>query len=243
MIVFVPERGHFIGRIFAIAQNRGQHRDQQGGGTCIKADPHGIGDHAGRCHIGHTEMAEHKGKNRTDHRTRADKCGLHRIARSMLIRTQAVADEGPKRLHRHIHAAIEQPQQQCCGQQPLRLRHAHQRQRGKHRTRQEIGPAPSEPAQPGAIRQMADNRLDEQPGQRRRHPQRGQIVDTAAQRLEHPAHIGVLQRKPDLDAEKAHADATQAKKGPARLVHAFSPRGYQFIASTACPQRGLFAGL
>jgi malonyl CoA-acyl carrier protein transacylase len=66
---------------------------------------------------------------------------------------------------------------------------------------------------------MPDHRLHQQPGQRRGHPQHRQTFDPAAQRLEHPAHIGVLQRKTDLDAEKADAEATQAEKGPARLFH------------------------
>jgi len=50
---------------------------------------------------------------------------------------------------------------------------------------------------------MADHRLDEQPGQRRGDPEKGEILFGRAHRLEDPADIGILQRKADLNAEKA----------------------------------------
>src|SRR3546814_2723204 len=50
---------------------------------------------------------------------------------------------------------------------------------------------------------MADDRLDEQPGQRRRDPQARQSLDILAERLEDAAHIGVLEREADLEAEEA----------------------------------------
>src|SRR3546814_9275661 len=72
---------------------------------------------------------------------------------------------------------------------------------------------------------MADDRLDEQPGQRRGDPQARQLLDILAQRLEDAAHIRILQREADLDAEKAEADIPQAGKTLPRLVHVALPIG------------------
>ena len=56
---------------------------------------------------------------------------------------------------------------------------------------------------------MADDRLDEQAGQRRGDPQRGQIVEAGAKRLEDARHVRVLQREADLDAEEAERNVPQ----------------------------------
>jgi hypothetical protein len=51
-----------------------------------------------------------------------------------------------------------------------------------------------------------------------------QIVDLRTEGLEDPAHIGVLQRKADLDAEEAEADVPQPGKRLARLFdHSGAP--------------------
>src|SRR3546814_7699748 len=72
---------------------------------------------------------------------------------------------------------------------------------------------------------MADDRLGHQPGQRRGDPQARQLLDILAQRLEDAAHIRILQREADLDAEKAEADIPQAGKTLPRLVHVALPIG------------------
>src|SRR3546814_20640013 len=72
---------------------------------------------------------------------------------------------------------------------------------------------------------MADDRLDEQPGQRRGDPQARQLLDILANRLEDAAHIRILQREADLDSEKAQAENPQAGKTIPRLVHFTLPIG------------------
>src|SRR3546814_5589224 len=64
---------------------------------------------------------------------------------------------------------------------------------------------------------MADQRLDEQPGDRPRNPEDREIVDRRAQRLEDAADIGALEREPDLDAEKAERDVPQPPEAEQRL--------------------------
>src|SRR3546814_16665590 len=90
--------------------------------------------------------------------------------------------------------------------------HDEQRDRGEDRAGEEIGAAAAEATEPGAVAHMADDRLDEQPGQRRRDPQARQSLDILAERLEDAAHIGVLEREADLEAEKAEADVPQAAR-------------------------------
>src|SRR5690606_14075272 len=91
----------------------------------------------------------------------------------------------------------------------------------------------AETAEPGSVAHMADHRLDQQPGERRRDPQAGQFLDILPERLEDAAHIGVLQRKADLDAEKAEADVPQAGKALPRLLHCLS----LFLAADAARAR------
>ena len=72
---------------------------------------------------------------------------------------------------------------------------------------------------------------DEQAGKRRGDPERRQIVDLGAEGLEDPAHVRILQREADLDAEEAERDVPQPRPALPRLlrcrllVHAsLSPR-------------------
>jgi hypothetical protein len=85
---------------------------------------------------------------------------------------------------------------------------------------------------------MADHRLDEESGEGSGNPQQREILDALAQRLKDPAHIRVLQREADLDAQEAEADIPQPGKSLARpppcLAHrrlAFLPGATKRIAS------------
>src|SRR3546814_7050111 len=88
------------------------------------------------------------------------------------------------------------------------LGHRHQRERREDRTRKEIGSPPPQ-SSPGAVTVMADQRLDEQPGDRPRNPEDREIVDRRAQRLEDAADIGALEREPDLDAERSEEHTSE----------------------------------
>src|SRR3546814_16820950 len=93
------------------------------------------------------------------------------------------------------------------------LGHRHQRERREDRTRKEIGSPPPQ-SSPGAVTVMADQRLDEQPGDRPRNPEDREIVDRRAQRLEDAADIGALEREPALDAlGKASGRERGCRKG------------------------------
>ena len=70
---------------------------------------------------------------------------------------------------------------------------------------------------------IADDGLDQQAGQRGGNPQRRQIIERGAERLEDTAHIRILQRKADLDAEKAKTDIDEPRKGLTRFFHLSDP--------------------
>jgi hypothetical protein len=53
---------------------------------------------------------------------------------------------------------------------------------------------------------MADDRLHQESGERRRYPKCGKIVEARPKRLEDAAHIGVLEREADLDPKEAEGD-------------------------------------
>ena len=64
---------------------------------------------------------------------------------------------------------------------------------------------------------MADDRLHQQARQRRRDPQRRQIVEARPERLEDPAHVRGLKREADLDPEEAERDVPQRRDRLPRL--------------------------
>ncbi len=85
---------------------------------------------------------------------------------------------------------------------------------------------------------MADDRLDEQAGERRGDPERGQRFEFGAERLEDAAHIGILQREADLDSQKAEADVPQAAKALCRLFHISLPGGAGAARGVTIAARG-----
>src|SRR6185312_13262023 len=52
---------------------------------------------------------------------------------------------------------------------------------------------------------VADDRLHDETGERRRYPENRDIPQVGAEGLEYPADVGVLQTECELDPEKAHA--------------------------------------
>ena len=209
------ERRDLLGRIFAGGEHGPQHGEQQRRAAQIEAPAHRIGQGAADRDIGHTAPVEQPGRGRSDHRAGADERRLDRIAGGVLAPVEHVADKCAERLHRDVERRIEHPEQQHRGEQHRRIGHGEQRQRRQHRAGQEIG-SPAAKAAPGPVRIMADDRLDEQPGQRGGDPQQRQIVNLDAQRLEDTAHVRILQREADLDAEEAEADVPQPDEPLAR---------------------------
>src|SRR3546814_21196219 len=64
-----------------------------------------------------------------------------------------------------------------CPYTTLVRSHDEQRDRGEDRAREKVRAAASEPAEPGPVAHMADDRLDQQPGQRCGDPQARQLLE------------------------------------------------------------------
>ena len=212
------EHALFVGRIFLRREHRPQDREKQHRAAEPEAVADGVGDAAAGRVVRNTEMIEHVGEDRSDHRAGADEGGLECIAGGMLVLAQHVADEGAERLHRDVEAGVEHPQQDRGEQQGGSKRHHQQGKRGEDRATEEIGAAAAQPAEPGTVGQMPDDRLDEQAGQRRGDPQYRQVVEARSERLEDAAHVRVLEGEADLNAEKSERDVLQAGERLARFV-------------------------
>ena len=214
---FLGKGFHLLRAIFFRRKDGPQHRDQQRCAAEPETVAHRVRHPAARCDIGDADRFQQIGKYRSHHRARSDERGLHRITRRMLIFAKHIADEGAERLHGYVERGIENPQHHCGEPESRTVGHHEQRQSGQHRACQEIGTAAAQPA-PGAIRIMADDRLDQQPGQRGCDPECGEIVERFSERLKDAAHIRILQREADLDAEETEADIPQPPESLARLA-------------------------
>jgi hypothetical protein len=71
---------------------------------------------------------------------------------------------------------------------------------------------------PGAIGQIADDRLHQQAGQGRGNPQQWQGILFGTQRLENPGHEAALQSEPKLDTQKAERHVPYLPERQCRFV-------------------------
>jgi len=173
---------------------------------------------------------QHAGHHRAD----TDEEALHGVAGRALRRRHLVADEGTERLHRNIDRGIEQPQHAGGDPQRRHVGEQEQRQRREHCAHEEVR-ATAPQAGPGAIGQVAHDRLHQQSGQRRGDPQQRNRLHVRAQRLEDAADVGVLQRKAELDAKEAETHVPYLPERELRFLgHGRSPGGWM----THCTTRG-----
>ena len=195
----------FLGAVLARAVDRPHDRTEQDHGADIKGKADGIGYLPRRSGIGDAQpVAHHPRQCRGDHRAQRDEETLHHVARGTLTGRQHVADEGPERFHGDVDGCIQNPQRPRRHPQRRRIGHHHQRQRREYGPEEEIRPPPPEKI-PGAVAHVADDGLHHQARQRCCHPEQRQRVHVRPQGLEDPAGVGVLEREPELDAQKAEA--------------------------------------
>ena len=191
----------------------------------VERELHRLGQLAGRGDVAHLEEIREQPRQRgRDHRADADEPALHRVAEAALPVGQHVAYQRAERLHRNIDRRVEDPQHAGRDPQVRAVRHHHERGRGEQRADQEVRPAAAQAA-PGAVAHVADDGLHDQPGERRGKPEDRQLVDGRAERLEDAAHVRVLQREAELDAEEAEThvpDLPETESG-LFLVHVRRP--------------------
>ena len=102
--------GLLFGTVFARGDDGPQDRTEQRQPAAPEAPFHRVGNSAVGSEIAYPELFEEPREDRTDYRTGTDECGLHRIARCVLVGVEHVAHESAKRFHRDIERGIEQPQ-------------------------------------------------------------------------------------------------------------------------------------
>ena len=212
------EAGELLGTEFAGGEDRPQHRQHQSGAAEPEGEAHRVGDAAARRDVCDADALQRPGNDRAHHRAGADEGGLHGVAGAVLVLAEHVADEGAERLHRDVQRRVQHPQHQRGDEKGRRFGHGEKGEAGEDRARQEVRAAAAEAAEPGAVAHMADDRLDEEAGERRRHPQSREVIDRGAERLEDAAHVRVLEGEPDLDAEEAERDVPQLGEPELRLA-------------------------
>ena len=200
------ESAQRLGRVLARRHDSPQHRGDQHSGAGIERVAHGIRDRRRPARdirvIADAELCEHERQSAGDDGACADEEALHGVAGWALCRGELIADEGTEWLHRYVDRRVEYPQKPGRDIQARRTRHEKQRRRGEQRADQEVRAPPAESG-PGAVREIADDRLHQESGQWRCNPECGDVVDAGSEGLEDPADVCVLQRKAELQAEKA----------------------------------------
>ena len=181
--------------------------------TDDKGDPH---DHRNAVVVQHILRDESRQQGRREIGQGLRQTGeraLRQKADRPLVGFQPVCDIGAVWLHRDVVARIEDPQQ--AGSHPERagIWHQEQADRADDRADQEVRRAASKAAA-GPVTHRADNRLDYQPGHRACKPQQRHRRFVRAKEAVNRPHIGLLQSKTELQAEKAdiHFDDSQQRK-------------------------------
>ena len=176
MVGGLAERNHFFGGIFFSGQDGPKDRHQESRATDPEGVADGVGNAAAWSDIRNAGQFQRRRNQRAQYRARTDEGGLHSVAGGVLVLAQHVADESAERLHGDVETGVEHPEQHRREQQDRRERHQEQRQRGKDCTKEEVGPAASQAAEPRLVRHVTDDRLNEQSSQRRSDPQSGKVV-------------------------------------------------------------------
>ena len=228
-------------RVLAAAQHGPAHRQQQHRAAEVERVAHRVRHLPGPGGVVHAARGQQERQRTGHHRTDADEEALHRVAARALADRQLVADEGPERLHRDVDRGVQHPQRAGGDPQHRRVGHHEQRQRRQHGTDQEVRPAPAQ-RRPGAVGQVAHDRLDDQPGQRGGDPQQRDLVHLRAEGLEDPADVRVLQCEAELDAQEPEAHVPDLPERQFRLagavsLHVGSPRRWRFRPMVASAPR------
>ena len=207
----------------------GKHGPQHGAQESDRSDVEGY-FHVNGQPVGAVGLAAHVkpiaqdiGQQPRHDRAHADEETLHGETQAALFLGQFVGDKGAEGFHRHVDRRIQHPEEQRghvelrqVRQQPVRqqagIRHQDQRKRTQNRADQKVGPPPAERT-PGAVAHRADDRLDDETGERRRQPEPGNLIIRRSQIFVDGAHVGHLQAPAELDAQKTKAHVPDFREG------------------------------
>ena len=160
----------------------------QYGSSEIERPCDGFGNLTFGCLVLESEPRQHKREQETDYRPCIAEKTLYGICEPFLLLVDHVADEHLERLHRDIDRQIEKHQShsseyQCAGQCEMETagigKQTHD-DHGQQRSENKIREASSEPT-PGAVAECADNRLDNETGQRGQQPEVTEFMRVGAE--------------------------------------------------------------
>ena len=170
--------------------SRGEHGDQNAGQEDGRAN--------GKRHIdtlrqlprsrlvGHAQLGHKPRQIRRNPRANANDEGLQHKSITALRLRQFVRNQCAERLHAHIDAGIEDPQESCRHPEFAAVRHEKQRNRTENGPDQKEGATPSPPRMPRVVAEVPDNGLHQKPRQRGGNPKHGNLVLARAKRLKYP---------------------------------------------------------
>ena len=139
-------------------------------------------------------------------------------ALGQLGRRQPVGDERPVGLHRGVVADVEQPQQQHGRPDGGDEREQEQADAAADRPGDEERLAPPPPRAPRPVRERADQRLDEQAGDRPGQVEDRQLVGAGAEVVVDRVHGGLLHAEAVLDAEEPEVHQQDLRHAHQRLL-------------------------
>ena len=117
-------------------------------------------------------VGEHVRQRRREHGAQADEQALHGEAALALVGREQVAHERAERLHGDVDAGIQIHSRPAAIQTVPEFGMAIKREAGEDGAGQEVRPATAERA-PGAVAEIADDRLHDQARERRGEPEDG----------------------------------------------------------------------
>ena len=220
LLLIAAEGLEILGRVLPGGDDRPQHGQQKGGSAEVKRQPHRCRDGV-RSAVALRDMKDVRqqpGQRGRDHGTEADEEALHGESRRALPLREEIGDKRAERFHADVDGRVQNPKR--AGGHPERAAAWHEEEHGggEDGAHEKIRPAAAERT-PRAVARVADERLDDETAERRGKPEDGQLVRRGAEHLVDGAHVGQLQRPPELDAEEAKAHVPYLPEAAAGLLH------------------------
>ena len=181
-ILFLTCSQHF-GGIFRGREHRHQYAGQKDGRTDGERHVDTLRQLSCTCLVGHAQLSHKPRQIRGNPRANADDEGLQHKAVAPLRLWQFVCDQGPERLHAHIDAGIEHPQESCSHPQFTAVGHKKQRHRTENCTNQKEGPAPPPPRVPRVVTEVPNDGLHQKARQRGGNPKHRNLILARTQGL------------------------------------------------------------
>ena len=215
---FVLEFFEFIqigGWCFFCSQYSPENAKEKDNGSDCEGEVDSLGDRMiGRRGGGDTELGvEPAGEFGGEDGSCADENALHGKADGALAFGKEVGDKGAEGFHADIDGGIEDPEETCGHPEGAGAGHKKKREGGKNGSDEEVGSATAEDGVPGAIAEMAYDRLDDQASDGGSEPEEGEGRFGSAEVFVDRAHVAHLEAPTELDAKEAERHIPDGEEG------------------------------